>query len=60
MALVSDRPRMAAARSRTKVNVVTVDRAAFGTLFATLPPLRRVFEQMIAQRSTLPPAAPER
>ena len=51
MALVSDRPRSATARSRTKVNVVAVDRAAFGTLFATLPPLRRAFEQMIAQRS---------
>ena len=51
MALVSDRPRSATARSRTKVNVVAVDRAAFGTLFTTLPPLRHAFEQMIAKRS---------
>lgn len=50
MALVSDLPRMAAARSRTGVNLLTVDRGAFSALFANLPPLRGLFEQLIEQR----------
>ncbi len=58
MALVSDQPRNAAARSRTDVNVITVDRAAFSALFATLPPLRTLFEQLIAQRSGQAKAPP--
>jgi NADH dehydrogenase len=50
MALVSDQPRMATIRSRTGVNVLTVDREAFNALFAHLPPLRGVFQQLIEQR----------
>src|SRR3989442_13796790 len=50
MALVSDLPRRAAARTRTSVNVLTVDRAAFSALFTSLPPLRGLFEQLIEQR----------
>jgi NADH dehydrogenase len=50
IALVSDRPRGATVRSRTSLNVLTVDREAFHALFAHLPPLRRLFEQLIEQR----------
>src|SRR5262245_10115730 len=50
MALVSDRPRTATARSVSPLNVLTPDRAAFHELFAHLPPLRRLFQQLIAQR----------
>ncbi len=58
MALVSDHPRNAAARTRTEANLITVDRAAFSALFTTLPPLRGLFEQMIKQRSAPPPSSP--
>jgi len=58
MALVSDQPRMATIRSRTGVNVLTVDRDAFNALFAHLPPLRGVFQQLIEQRRA-PRSAPE-
>jgi NADH dehydrogenase len=57
MALVSDHPRNAAARTRTEANLITVDRAAFSALFTTLPPLRGLFETMIAQRAA-PPKPP--
>lgn len=50
MALVSDQPRTATVRSCTPVNVLTLDRGAFHELFAHLPPLRHLFEQLIAQR----------
>ena len=50
MALVSDDPRMATARSVTSVNLLTVDRNGFHALFVHLPPLRRVFQQFIDQR----------
>ena len=51
MALVSDNLRMATVRSRTSVNVLTLDRDAFQSLFAHLPPLRGLFQQLIEQRS---------
>ena len=57
MALVNDAPRMAQARSHTAVNVLTVDRAAFGALFANLPPLRGLFQQLIEQRQRAGTAA---
>jgi NADH dehydrogenase len=62
MALVSDQPRNAAARARTDTNLVTMDRAAFSTLFATLPPLRNLFEEMVTARSGrgAPPPRPAR
>jgi NADH dehydrogenase len=50
MALVNDRPRMATARSVTRVNLLSVDRQAFGALFAYHPPLRRMFEGLIDER----------
>lgn len=50
MALVSDLPRMASARSRTSVNLLTLDRTAFSALFGALPPLRGLFQQLIEQR----------
>lgn len=54
MALVSDHPRMATARSVTPVNVLTVDRDAFHALFAHLPPLRGLFQQLIERRLQTP------
>jgi CRP-like cAMP-binding protein len=50
MALVSDRPRSATARTVTRVNVLTVDRPAFRALFSHLPPLQRLFERLIEKR----------
>jgi NADH:quinone reductase (non-electrogenic) len=55
MSLISDQPRMATARTAGAVDVLTVDRDAFHALFAHLPPLRNLFQQLIAQRMT-PPA----
>src|SRR5262249_33249956 len=52
IALISDRPRTATVRSLTPVNVLAVDREAFQTLFASLPPLRGFFEQLIAARTS--------
>ena len=54
IALVSDSPRTATVRSRTSVNVITVDREAFHALFAHLPPLRALFQQLIEQRLQAP------
>jgi NADH:quinone reductase (non-electrogenic) len=51
IALVSDRPRSATVRTKSRVNLLAVDREAFQALFSTLPPLRGVFEQMIAARN---------
>jgi NADH dehydrogenase len=50
MALVNDNPRMATARSVTKVNLLSVDQQTFHALFAYHPPLRRVFQMLIEQR----------
>ena len=50
MALVSDQPRNATAKTASPVDVLTVDREAFHQLFAHLPPLRNLFQQLIAQR----------
>ncbi|MBI2158768.1 MAG: cyclic nucleotide-binding domain-containing protein, partial [Candidatus Rokubacteria bacterium] len=41
----------ATVRSVTAVNVLAVDRDAFHALFSSLPPLRGVFEQLIADRT---------
>lgn len=50
MALVNDNPRMATVRSLSSTNLLTVDREAFHALFAHLPPLRGLFQQLIDQR----------
>jgi NADH dehydrogenase len=50
MALVNDKPRMATARSITRANLLSVDRHAFGELFAHHPPLRRMFQALIDER----------
>ena len=52
MALISDNPRNATARTAGAVDVLTVDREAFQSLFAHLPPLRNLFQQLIAQRTS--------
>lgn len=56
MALVSDSPRNATVKSRGSVNVLTVDREAFHALFTHLPPLRKLFEQIMDERlkTTIP------
>ena len=54
MSLISDQPRMATARTAGAVDVLTVDRDAFHALFAHLPPLRNLFQQLIAQRMKAP------
>jgi len=50
MALVNDNPRMATARTVNRVNVLAVDRDAFNALFGSHPPLRLMFQDLIAQR----------
>jgi len=50
MALVNDNPRMATARTVSRVNLLSVDRDAFGALFAYHPPLRLMFQQLIEER----------
>ncbi len=50
MALVSDSPRNATVKSRSSVNVLTVDRDAFHALFTHLPPLKKLFEQIMEER----------
>ena len=50
MALVIDTPRTATVRSRTSLNVLTMHREAFHALFVHLPPLRKLFQQLIEQR----------
>ena len=51
IALVSDVARSATVRAVSATNVLAVDREAFQAMFSTLPPLRGVFEQLIASRS---------
>jgi CRP-like cAMP-binding protein len=60
MALVSDQPRNATARTAGPVDVLTVDREAFHALFAHLPPLRNLFQQLIAQRMQAAPNGGDR
>src|SRR6266852_6252535 len=50
MALVNESPRMATARTVTKVNLLSLDRATFNALFASHPPLRGMFQTLIDQR----------
>jgi NADH dehydrogenase len=54
MALVTENPRNATARTVGPVDLLTVDRDAFNELFAHLPPLRTLFQQLIAQRTSGP------
>jgi CRP-like cAMP-binding protein len=44
-------PRSATVRTVTRVNVLAMNRYAFQTLFAHLPPLRLFFEQLIQLRT---------
>jgi CRP-like cAMP-binding protein len=41
---------MATARTITKVNLLSLDRATFNALFASHPPLRSMFQMLIDQR----------
>jgi NADH dehydrogenase len=54
MALISDNPRNATVRTTGSVDVLTVDRESFHALFVHLPPLRNLFQQLIAQRMKKP------
>ena len=51
MALVNDNPRMATVQSRTRVNLISLDREGFQELFGHLEPLRRMFEEVVEERS---------
>lgn len=51
IALVREMPRSATARTLSRVNVLVMDRDAFQTLFAHLPPVRSFFEQLIEMRT---------
>jgi NADH dehydrogenase len=51
IALVRETPRSATARTRSRVNVLAMDRDAFRALFAHLPPVRSFFEQLIEMRT---------
>ena len=57
IALVTNRPRTATVRSCTAVDVMALDRDAFGTLCMTFPPLHAFFEQLTASRLAMPPLA---
>jgi NADH dehydrogenase len=50
IALVTEMARTATVKSRTGVNVLTIDRDAFHQLFASLPELRSFFERLVEQR----------
>jgi NADH dehydrogenase len=56
IALLRESPRTATVKSRTGVNVLTVDRDAFNALFATVPEIRGFFERLVAERLG-PPAS---
>jgi NADH:ubiquinone reductase (H+-translocating) len=60
MALISDNPRNATARTAGAVDVLTVDREAFHALFSHLPPLRNLFQGLIAQRMKAPASGGEK
>src|SRR5215510_1875226 len=51
MGLVRQMPRSATVRTVTRVNVLAMNRYAFQTLFAHLPPLRLFFERLIQLRT---------
>jgi NADH dehydrogenase len=51
MALIHDAPRNSSARTATRVDVMTLRRTAFATLFTHLPLLRDSFTQMVERRS---------
>ena len=50
MALVSDAPRNATVRTLTPVDVVTMERMDFTTLYTYLPDLRRSVEEVITTK----------
>jgi len=51
IALVKEAPRSATVRTCCRVDVLVMDRDAFQTLFAHLPPVRGFFERLIEQRT---------
>ncbi|HUE52734.1 MAG TPA: FAD-dependent oxidoreductase [Terriglobales bacterium] len=55
MALVNESPRMATARTVTKANLLSLDRATFNALFASHPPLRSMFQMLIDKRLRVAP-----
>ena len=50
MALISNKPRMATMRCVTPVDALIIERGAFAALLEHLPPLRKIFEQVIQER----------
>lgn len=49
--LMTNSPRLATLRSRTGVNLMSMDREGFDALFAHLPPIRSFFENLIKERA---------
>ena len=58
IALVREGPRNATVTSLSSVDVIAVDREAFGTLFGYLPPLRGFVESLIRERLAAAPPPP--
>lgn len=52
MALVSDAPRTATARTLTPMDAATVEQADFTSLYTNLPDLRRIVDDVMKQRHT--------
>jgi NADH dehydrogenase len=50
MALITDSPRMATARSLSNVTVLSLDKSSFQSLFNNLPLLRDSFQQLVNNR----------
>ena len=50
IALISNAPRTATVRTLTGVDALTIERGAFIALLAHLPPLRKIFEQVMQER----------
>lgn len=57
MALIQDAPRNSSARTVTRVDVMTLRRSAFASLFTHMPALRESFTRMVEQRSAGGPSS---
>jgi NADH dehydrogenase len=52
IALITEAPRTATVRTVTNLDVISLHRASFGTLFGCLPQLRDAFERMMDERKS--------
>ena len=49
--LITNSPRLATIRSRTGVTLKSLDRESFDAMFAHLPPLKKLFEDLVEERA---------